>query len=199
MSGELLSIGRLGAPKGVRGDLKVQSYSGEGAHFLKLKEAVLRGPDPATGSLRTLRLKIARIEGVSERGGAAGMTMAFVGYFSPETARALTGMEIVVPRAEAAPLGPNEWYVTDLVGLALTVAGEKVATVRSVLDGGPDPWLEAVAIEVPRSSPDSQGTAKRNAERVSLVPFRKEFVGKVDVEAGTIELLAPELLSPDIP
>jgi ribosomal 30S subunit maturation factor RimM len=31
------------------------------------------------------------------------------------------------------------------------------------------------------------------------VPFRKIFVGEVDLEAGTIELLAPELLSLEPP
>jgi len=168
-----LVIGRLGAPKGVRGDLKVKSYSGESAHFRRLKEADLRGTDPATGAPRSLKLKVVRIDGE-----AANLTMAFVGYASPETARVLTGMEIVVPRSEAAPLKPNEWYVVDLVGLSLVREGEKLAEVRSIIEGGADPWLEALII----------------GGRVALVPFRKEFVGEVDIEAGTIELLAPELL-----
>jgi len=178
VKGDTLAIGRLGAPKGVRGDLKVHSYSGESAHFRKLIEADLRGTDPATGAPRVFKLKVERIEG-----NGPSLTIAFAGYPSPETARALTGLDIVVPRSEAAPLKPNEWYVVDLVGLSLVVAGEKVAVVRSILDGGADPWLES---EVPGG-------------RVALVPFRKEFVGEVDIEAGTIELLAPELLSPDGP
>jgi 16S rRNA processing protein RimM len=187
VSGDFLAIGRLGAPKGVRGDLKIHSYSGESAHIFRLREAELRGTDPATGGPRKLKLKIARIEGEGE-----ALTIAFEGYPSPETARALTGMDIIVPRSEAAPLKPNEWYIVDLVGLSLVHGGQKLATVRSVLEGGPDPWLEAVI-----TKPDSgsvPGVAKRDAERVALVPFRKEFVGKVDIEAGTIELLALELL-----
>jgi 16S rRNA processing protein RimM len=173
VKGDSLAIGRLGAPKGVRGDLKVHSYSGESAHFRKIKVADLVGTDPATGGPRALKLKVERIEG-----SGPSLTMAFAGYPTPETARALTGMDIVVPRSEAAPLNPNEWYVVDLVGLSLVVAGEKVAVVRSILEGGADPWLESV---VPGG-------------RSALVPFRKEFVGEVDIEAGTIELLAPELL-----
>ena len=173
MKGDTLAIGRLGAPKGVRGDLKVHSYSGESEHFRSLKEADLRGKDPATGAPRSLRLKVLRIEGAGP-----SLTMAFEGYPSPETARALTGMDIIVPRSKAAPLKSNEWYADDLVGLALTVSGAKVAEVRSIVEGGADPWLEAI---VPGG-------------RAALVPFRKEFVGEVDLEAGTIELLAPELL-----
>ncbi len=172
-------IGRLGAPKGVRGDLKVQSYSGEYTHFRKLKEAELHGEDGSSGAPRLLKLKVARIEGEGP-----SFTMAFEGYPSPEAARALTGLEIVVPRAEAAPLKKGEWYIADLIGLSLLHGGAALATVRSVLEGGADPWLEAV---LPAAGPGA-------AERVCLVPFRKEFVGQVDVDAGTIELLAPELL-----
>jgi 16S rRNA processing protein RimM len=173
VNGDSLAIGRLGAPKGVRGDLKVHSYSGESAHFYKLKIATLRGSDSATGLHRELKLKVVRIEGSGE-----SLTMAFEGYASPEAARVLTGMDIIVPRSEAAALGPNEWYITDLVGLSLTVGGEKVATVRSVLEGGADPWLEAAL----------------PGGRIVLVPFRGQFVGEVDLDAGRIELLAPELL-----
>jgi 16S rRNA processing protein RimM len=173
VSEEFLAIGRLGAPKGVRGDLKIQSYSGESAHFLKIKEAELRGADPATGTARTLRLKVVRIEGEG-----SALTMAFEGYPSPETARVLTGMEIIVPRAQAAPLKANEWYICDLVGLSLVVEGQTVATVRSVFEGAADPCLEAVL----------------SGGRTALVPFRKEFIGKVDIEAGRIDLLAPWLL-----
>jgi 16S rRNA processing protein RimM len=190
VNGDSLAIGRLGAPKGVRGDLKVHSYSGESAHFRRIKEANLLGSDPATGLPRSLRLKVSRVEGRAE-----SLTMAFVGYDSPEAARVLTGLDIMVPRSEAAPLGPNEWYVVDLVGLSIVHGGEKLATVRSVLEGGADPWLEVVKIDPrPPEARGSKGTAKRNPEGVSLVPFRKEFVGEVDLEAGTIELLALELL-----
>jgi 16S rRNA processing protein RimM len=170
----MLAIGRLGAPKGVRGDLKVQSYSGEFEHFLGLKSALLRGADPATGAPRLLKLAISRVE----RSGG-GLSMAFAGYDSPEAARALTGMEMLASRENCAPLRKDEWYVTDLVGLSLVSGGAPVATVRAVLEGGPDPWLESV---IP------------GAGRTALVPFRKEFVGEVDLKAGTIELLAPWLL-----
>jgi len=182
---DFLTIGRLGAPKGVRGDLKLQSYSGEYAHFLKLKEVELRAPtgatpedSPSSAAPRKLTLKVLRIDDSS-----GSPTIAFEGYPSPEKARELTGLEIVAPRSCAAPLKPDEWYVTDLVGLSLVASNDKLATVRSVLEGGSDPWLEAV---IP--------AARGNPERTVLVPFRKEFVGEVDLKAGTIELLAPYLL-----
>jgi 16S rRNA processing protein RimM len=176
MDRETLAIGRLGAPKGLRGDLKVQSYSGESAHFFRLKEARLHGQGPR-GEVRELTLKVIRIEGEGP-----SLTMAFEGYPTPESARVLTGLEIIVPREEAAPLKPGEWYIHDLIGLRLIDAsggrGTELAVVRSVVEGGSDPWLEAI---LPNG-------------RSALVTFRKEFVGEIDLEAGTIELLAPWLL-----
>jgi 16S rRNA processing protein RimM len=190
---DFVSIGRLGSPKGVRGDLKVHSYSGESSHFLMLKEVELRPGEGKAGTARAqasppsstlpkaLRLKVLRVGGEGP-----SLTMAFEGYPSPETARVLTGMDIVVPRAAAAPLRPNEWYIDDLVGLALVGAkGERLAVVRSVLEGGAEPWLEVDIL-----TSDASGNT-------AIVPFRKEFVGEVDVAGGTIELLVPELLSPD--
>lgn len=198
-----MAIGRLGAPKGVRGDLKVHSYSGESGHFHNLKEVELRAPQGEAGGApaRPLRIKVERVEG-----SGASLTMAFPGYPSPETARALTGLDIVVPRSGASPLGPNQWYIDDLVGLVLVDSvGQRLAEVRSVLEGGAEPWLEVVVTgaEGPaQGAKDKRGPARisgRTPERVSIVPFKKEFVGKVDLAAGTIELLVPELLSPDLP
>lgn len=186
----LLAIGRLGAPKGLRGDLKLQSYSGETKHILRLRSVRLRRPEPDGASAsgggqdvpgsRVLELAVQR---VTESG--FGLTIAFLGYDSPEKARVLTGMELVAPRSECAPLKDNEWYIADLVGLSLVADGRVLATVRSVLEGGPDPWLEAELV----SGPGQGGVGRR-----ALVPFRKEFVGEVDLDSGTIELLAPYLL-----
>ena len=211
---DFVAVGRLGAPKGVRGDLKVHSYSGESAHFRKLEIVELRpersmhlgpersrdlrpvaatpsraaAPTAAATQPKSLRLKVLRVEGEG-----SSLTIAFEGYASPEDARALTGMDIVVPRSDASPLGPNQWYINDLVGLMLVSGGVAVARVASVLEGGAEPWLEAVLSgDVPGSGgPRGRGDPEG---RRAIVPFRKEFVGEVDVEAGTIELLAPELL-----
>lgn len=178
MDRDFVSIGRLGAPKGVRGDLRVHSYSGESAHFRELKEVALRpyaasSETAGAGKERELRLEVLRVEGEGP-----SLTMAFKGYPSPEAARALTGLDIVVPRAKAAPLNPGEWYEDDLVGLTLVSGGKRLAEVASVLEGGAEPWLEALLPE----------------GRKAIVPFRNAYLGQIDIAAGTIELLAPELL-----
>lgn len=170
MPQEKLAIGRIGSPHGVHGDLRVTSYSGEFGHLLRLASVELSAPD----SGRSLRLKVLKAEEAK-----GGLIMVFEGYESPEKARELTGMDIVVPRAKAAPLAKNEWYVTDLVGLAFRGPdGAELATVKGFVEGGSDLLLEA-------SLPSGGST---------LVPFRKEYIGDIHVEEGWLELLTPWIL-----
>ncbi len=173
MSADKLILGRLGAPRGIKGDLRLQSFSGEFDHIVKKKTLELHDES------HSLIVKVIRSAVNPD-----GTTIAFEGYPSPETARALVGMEIWADREAAAPLGKDEWYVVDLVGLALRgpsgspTAETELGKIIAVVEGGPDPWLEALL-------PDG---------RKALVPFRKEYVGTVDIKAGFVELVAPEIL-----
>lgn len=168
MANDSFLLGKIGAPRGIRGDLRIQSYSGEYGHIFSQKSLELRGEG------HILRLKVARFQENPDIS-----TIAFEGYPTPETARALVGLEIYAPREGGAPLGENEWYVADLIGIAVVSReGQEYGKVISVVEGGPDPWLETLLGD----------------GRKVLIPFRKEFVGEVDEKAGRLELIAPWLL-----
>ena len=180
MGSDELVLGRLGAPFGLKGHLRFTSYSGETAHIAKLKDVVLRDAAASSAAGRPGRGEsTARVASVINAG--SGVAIKFEGYESPETARALTGFELVAPRSKAAPLRKNEFYVTDLEGAALVYGSERVATVDTVVDGGGGQLLEC-------RLPDG---------RERFVPFRAEFVGKVDVAAKTVELLVDWILDAD--
>lgn len=168
---EFLAAAKLGAPRGLGGQLRLQSYSGEFGHLVGLKEALV-GPVGSPAAARLLSVK----EGES---GDWGASLSFVGYESPEKARTLTGLELFLPRSDACPLGQGEYYVHDLVGLSVLLGGKEVGKVAAVLEGGPDPLLEVVV----------EGRASK-----SLVPFRSEFVGEVDLGDRSLELLAGWIL-----
>ena len=168
MASEKFVLGKIGAPRGLKGDLRVQSYSGEFGHILGLKTVELRGEG------RILRLKVVRGTEYPDCS-----TIAFEGYPTPETARAITGMEIWAPREDSAPLGENEWYVADLEGMALVDgSGAELGKITAVIQGAADPLLEALL-------PDG---------RRCLVPFRKEFVGEVDEAGRRVFLVTPWIL-----
>ncbi|HOZ72950.1 MAG TPA: ribosome maturation factor RimM [Spirochaetales bacterium] len=164
---DLLALGRVGKPHGVDGRLRLVSYSGETDHLMRLTEATLRGDG---------RELFVRIESVTAHGN--GVLMKVVGYDSPERAVALSGMELWAPRDMAAPLDDDQYYYADLVGCALVAGGTELASVVAVCDSGGGDLLEV-------AKPDGSS---------AYVPFRKEFVGEVDVHARRIELVAPWIL-----
>lgn len=164
---ELLSIGRIRTSHGVRGYLRIESYSGETEHFRHLKRVRLRnGPRQATYNVQDVRAS------------SGHLLLKLEGLDSPEEARGLNGWEIVVHRRNAAPLGEDEYYLNDLCGCDAVKEGRRLGKVFAVCEGGGGDMLE---IEVP--------SGKR-----FLVPFHREFVGAVDVERRMIEIEADWLL-----
>jgi len=176
------AIGRIGAPRGIEGDLHVHSYSGETSHFLALREVDLERKSAHRSKATSLKLRVDRVEE-----GSGGLTIAFEGYATREMAERLVGMEIIVDRALGAPLAEREWYVVDLVGLVLVSEDGKTrfGRVRAVCEGAADPMLE-VLLEADLLSSDGRQCA--------LVPFREEFVGDIDLQKGTVVLTAPWVL-----
>lgn len=160
---EHLVTGVVGRPHGTGGYLKVTSLSGELDHFRSLKDIVLVG-----GTKRTQM----RIEHVRTTGN--GVLMKLEGVDSPEAARAYTGLEIWVPRDEAAPLGDEEYYVADVCGCILEFDGATVGEIAAVCEGGNGMLLDV---------------ARRDGGRV-FVPFIPEFIGDVDIARRTVELIA---------
>ncbi len=165
---ERLAIGVLGKTFGVRGELRVRSYSGEQEHFSRLTEVTLR---------REERERTFRISGL--RSASPELLISFEGVETPEEAQRLVGWEIVVPREQASPLREGEFYIGDLCQCRMIKEGNVLGVVRAVVEGPASDLLEVV---------DNEG-------KTWLVPFMEQYVGEVDTEAKTIELKADWLLS----
>jgi len=163
----LLAVGVISSTHGIAGELKVKSYSGEHAHLLGLREALLRKGDVE----RTVTFEWVRRQD-------PGVIVKVEGLETPEKARALVGWEIWVARSSAAPLGSHEYYAADLCRCRLWFGEEEVGTVRSVWEGGPAQLLEVVG----------------KAGRTFLVPFSDHFIGDVDLVNGKISLKEDEII-----
>ncbi|MCL1812795.1 MAG: ribosome maturation factor RimM [Treponema sp.] len=150
----------LGAPFGLAGRVKVKSLSGEDNHLLKLQKVTLR-----KGELE----KEYAIEEVF----GSPLSVKLKGIDSPEAARELKGAEILIPREGSAPLKEDEFYIEDLRGLEVVSQGKTAGTISDLFEGGGGFLAELVLV---------------NGEK-KLVPFRNEFFGKIDLKAGTVELL----------
>ena len=198
-SERLFVIGLIRGSHGLEGKVKVESTSGEVSHFFDLAEVTLK----KDGHEKTYV-----VESVS--GSAASLLMKFKGIDTPEDTAKIRGAEIVVPRSKASPLGKDEYYVEDLKNCTLvyTASGkenglmlEKSAvmecgTITDVLEGGAGYLLEVVVSESLQSalnSTDETGNSEDGSatgkKRTVLVPFRKEFIGTVDIKRQTVQLM----------
>ncbi len=186
---EELTVGFIRGAHGLSGECKVESASGECAHIAALKEVTLRH-----GSER----KICRIE--SAEAGNGALYMKFAGLDSPEDVRKYNGWELIVPRKYAAPLEKGEWYIEDLKqcsliyengnGLAADAApAEKAGTITDVLEGGAGYLLEVSLSESCSFLADNIRKTASGKPRSVLIPFNRDFIGKVDIENRTVQLM----------
>ncbi len=168
MASTRLAIGRIRTSFGLEGLLRVESYSGEFEHFTRLGEVTLeRGSRNRRYSVESIRIR------------GRELLIKLAGVDTPEAGRELAGWEILVDRAHAAPLAAGEYYLSDLCDCIVAKDSKPLGRIRAVCEGGNGDLLE---IEVP--------TGGRY-----FVPFREEFVGDVDVQAGVVQLKADWLLS----
>ncbi len=163
---EKLAIGRIRTSHGLKGYLKIVSFSGETDHYFELKEILLKNKG---------RKMSFRIEDVKPFG--SSVLLKLEGIDSPEDGKRYSGWEIWVDREYAAPLGHGEYYIRDMIGCSLLFDGSVVGTVKGVTDGSADDLLEI-----------------KTERGMYFIPFRNEFIGDVDIEKGTIVLLDDGLL-----
>ena len=161
-------LGLVGAPFGLEGFVKVRPFSGETAHFSRLKKVTLR----QNGEEKTR--DVAEIVPHGDI-----LLLRFAGIDNPEAAALLKGAQIVTEREHAAPLNEGEFYVEDLKGLeVVTGDGQILGHVDDVVEGGGGQLAEVLLLS----------GEKRFA------PFKKEFFGDVDLENRKIVLLEPWIL-----
>jgi 16S rRNA processing protein RimM len=165
MAGKRILVGEIGRPHGVRGLVRVQSFTAEAA------DIATYGPlSDERGekhyALQWLPGGLARIEGVADRDAAAR----------------LTGTRLYVARDRMPEPAEEEFYLTDLIGLAVRGGdGAAIGEVRAVEDFGAGTFLTVV---------DGQG-------REMLLPFTRAVVPLVAIAEGYLLAEPPaELLAP---
>jgi len=164
-------IGRVTRTHGIRGEVVVESCSDIPDRLTTLERVWLLEPEAAEPSAP----REMTITGVKSH--RAGAILRFEGIATMEAAESLRGALVGVPRDEAAPLAPGEFYAFQLVGLeVVTTSGERLGTLREVLHYPAhdvyEVWDEARGREV-------------------LLPATSNVVLEVDLERGVmvVELL----------
>jgi len=164
---EKIAIGRIRSPHGVRGYLKIQSFSGEIEHFLSLKDIVLK--------YKTAE-RIFSIIDIKRFG--ASLLLKLRGIDTPEEGKRYSGWEIWVDKTYASPLASGEYYIYQMIGSSLIFNNNTVGIIIGVTDNGISDLLEV-----------------KGDKGSFIIPFTNEFVGNVNLKEHTIELKDERLLS----
>lgn len=163
---------------GLDGEMKVESLSGETAHFLNLQSVVLR-----KGGFE----KECRVASVRAAGNVVFLRLD--GIVSVEAAKTLVKSEILVKRENACPLNKGEYYIEDLKLCSLFFDGKNIAKIVDVLEGGGGFLLQIDLTD--EFLCEKKIDAK---ERTRLIPFRKEFISQVDLKNSAMKLVSLAIL-----
>ncbi len=162
-----LVVGRIGRTHGVKGWVKLQSWTSPAENILEFAHLLVE----TENGLERLRIDHSRWQG-------GNLLAHFEGYDEPERARRLTGCEVAEEASGLAEPEAGEYYWHQLQGLrVINLAGENFGRVGRLLETGAN---DVLVVEPGAGSMD---------DRRRLIPFVEEqVVRKVDLEAGVIEV-----------
>ena len=111
---------------GIRGEIKVFPTTDDPKRFKRLKQVILRTPKED---------RIMEIESV--RFAKNMVLLKFKGIDNINDIERDKGSGLFIPREQAVPLGKDEYFIADLIGLTVvTDEGETLGTLSEVLQTG---------------------------------------------------------------
>lgn len=160
----LIVLGRISGVYGVRGWIKVHSYTEPRENILSYTPwQILVGEQ-----WRPVTVLDGRAQG-------KGVIAHLEGWNSPEAARELLGADIGIPRAQLPATRAGQYYWSDLIGLRVLAADDTVlGTVSHLLETGANDVLVVKEI----------GTAGKE----HLIPYIDGVIVGVDLDAKVLRV-----------
>lgn len=166
MSEGLWVIGRITRPHGVRGELRVRPFTESAAVFEKFSRLFLRGPGAEAKECVILEARPHKDM----------VLLKLKGVSDRDAAQALVGAEIMAPRESFPEPDQDEYYWSDLIGLkACTEDDSVLGRVVNIF-----------------STPAADVLVIGEGENEVMLPFRREMILEVDLNAGRLLVRPPE-------
>ncbi len=158
---DLIAVGRITGTHGIRGQLRMQSYSGNLESLKAVRQILLRQPDG--GTLHEYDLQQA-----TRHGGAVLLTLT--GFDNINQVMGLVGNELCLRRDQLPPPEADEYYWHDLLGLTVvTDLGVTLGSITDILETGAN---------------DIYVVAGKDHEY--LIPAVASVIAKIDLTARTM-------------
>src|SRR3954462_13324314 len=166
-----ICVARIGAPHGVRGEVKLWTFTED--PFAVKGYGPLRTQDGAR-----------QFEVTQAREAKGHLVATLKGVATREDAERLNGVELYVAREKLPATAEDEYYHADLIGLAaVTAADEPLGRVVAIHDFGAGDIIEI--------APPHGATL--------LLPFTNDVVPSVDLAGGRAGIEFPEEIEGDSP
>jgi len=194
-----LEIGKIVAPQGLKGELRVYPNSDFPERFEKsgqrwLKQSHDSQPQPV------------ELLGGRYVPGKGIYVVKLAGVENREQAEALRDSTLVVPESDRPELGENEYHVLDVLDLEVfnQLTGEAVGIVVNVIPAGnmllevklhqqPEPTPAKPEAPLPNRISKQRKARKKPSKPVTvLIPFVDEIVPVVDLQNRRIEITPPQ-------
>ena len=158
---DLLVMGRITAPYGVKGWLRVNAYTESPENLLDYEPWYLAAGD-----------EWREIQPLEGRPHGKGLVVRLAGCADRDAAALMAGMDIAVYRSQLPETQDNEYYWSDLIGLeVVTVDGRTLGHVDRLLETGANDVLVV------------------HDERERLIPYiQDEVIKSIDLESGIIRV-----------
>ena len=171
MSTQQICVARIGAAHGVRGAVKLWTFTEDP---LAVKHY---GPLTTKDGARKFEVATAR-----EANGHLVATLK--GIATREEAERLNGIELYIAREKLPATDDDEYYHADLIGLAaVNAAGEPIGRVTAIHNFGAGDIIEIAPPHGP----------------TMLLPFTNAVVPTVDLAAGHVVIVLPDEIDGDDP
>ena len=159
-TGKSILLGRFHGAFGVRGELKLESFTDPPERIFRYQPWTLRDPQGRERACAEAR----------GRATAKGVVATLPGIEDRDAADRMRGTEVWVPRSTLPPPAPGEYYWVDLEGLrVVNLEGADFGTVSHLFATGANDVLVA------------QGDRER------MIPFvEPDYIRSVDFDAGVV-------------
>jgi 16S rRNA processing protein RimM len=155
---DLVLVGHVTGAYGIRGWVRIRPYSSDADALLHARTWWLDKPE------------LRDVEKMEAKSHGGDIVARLMGVEDRNVAEGLKGATVQISRSHFPPLGDDEFYWVDLIGLeAENLQGQRLGLVRDLMDNGAHPILQ-----VTEEAPQGQ------KPREHLIPFVDQFVKTVD-------------------
>ncbi|HLC25440.1 MAG TPA: ribosome maturation factor RimM [bacterium] len=160
ISGSRVAVGKITRPHGLRGALHVFPYAQNLMDSLPMEEIFLEPEGGQRLAVREVRLQ------------NSNLILSFWDIDTLERAQFLVQRELWAEKSSFVPLPPGDYYWFEIEGLAVqSVEGECLGIIQEILETGSN---DVYVVQGERGE--------------ILVPAIRDFIERIDVEAGIVTI-----------